>query len=63
MTQKISFQYRDPEDTELLNRRWEGIIEPGVKQGFEVTLGSTGPNPATTITIRRPFWIAEPVKP
>ena len=52
MTQKISFQYRDPEDTELLNRRWEGIIDPGVKQGFEVTLGSTGPNPATTITIR-----------
>ena len=52
MTQLISFQYRDPEDTELLNRRWEGIVEPGVKQGFEVTLGSTVPGPATTITIR-----------
>ena len=52
MTQLISFQYRDPEDTELLNRRWEGIIEPGVKQGFEVTLGTTDPDPATTITIR-----------
>ncbi len=52
MTQHISFQYRDPEDTELMNRRWEGIVEPGVKQGFEVTLGSTVPGPATTITIR-----------
>jgi hypothetical protein len=51
MTQKISFQYRDPEDTELLNHRWEGIIEPGVKQGFEVTLGTDPPQ--TTITIRR----------
>ncbi len=51
MTQKISFQYRDPEDTELLNLRWEGIIEPGVKQGFEVTLGTDPPQ--MTITIRR----------
>ncbi len=50
MTQKISFQYRDPEDTELMNHRWEGIIEPGVKQGFEVTLGTDPPQ--TTITIR-----------
>ena len=50
MTQKISFQYRDPEDTELMNRRWEGIVEPGVKQGFEVTLGTDPPQ--TTITIR-----------
>jgi len=50
MTQLISFQYRDPEDTELMNRRWEGIIEPGVKQGFEVTLGTDPPQ--TTITIR-----------
>ncbi len=50
MTQKISFQYRDPEDTELLNHRWEGIIEPGVKQGFEVTLGTDPPQ--TTISIR-----------
>ena len=50
MTQKISFQYRDPEDTELMNRRWEGIVEPGVKRGFEVTLGTDPPQ--TTITIR-----------
>jgi len=50
MTQLISFQYRDPEDTELLDRCWEGIIEPGVKQGFEVTLGTDPPQ--TTITIR-----------
>ena len=47
MTQHISFQYRDPEDTELVNRHLEGIIDPGVKQGFEVTLGT-----GTTISIR-----------
>ena len=47
MTQFISFQYRDPEDTELVNRHLEGIVDPGVKQGFEVTLGS-----GNTISIR-----------
>ncbi|MCZ7583321.1 MAG: hypothetical protein M5R36_08305 [Deltaproteobacteria bacterium] len=57
MTQKISFQYRDPEDTELLNHRWEGIIEPGVKQGFEVTLGTDPPQ--TTITIRRGVLVTD----
>lgn len=37
-----TFDFHAPEDTELLNGRFRGVIPPGVYQGFQVENGSPG---------------------